>query len=364
MKKSKEKKEEKEKNAPESKKISKFSLRVRLTFLVLVEIVGAIVLAFIIDAIFNKLILKNVEGEIPIEVEVLAISLLVCFFITNFILSRIFFDPIKKLGEGMDKVAHGDFSVQLKTKSTAKEINNVYYGFNLMVKELNATEILQTDFVSNVSHELKTPINAIEGYAMLLQGGGNLDEQQKEYVDKIIFNTQRLSSLTQSILLLSKIENQAIPTNQTRFSLDEQIRQSIVALEPSWEKKDIDFDVELDSVEYFGNEILMRHVWDNLISNAIKFNAKGGFIKIRLSKHLARIVFTIDDRGPGISEEAQNHIFDKFYQADNSHKQEGNGLGLPLVKKILTLEGGEVSVENLEVGCRFTVILKIKPKLF
>jgi len=360
----KETKEKRIKKDPSERKMSKFSLRVRLTFFVMLEIVGSIVIAFAIDTIVNRWILKNSGDGVPIEVEVLAISLLVCFFITNFLLSRLFFSPIKELGEGMDKVAHGDLSVQLKTKSTAKEINNVYSGFNLMVKELNATEILQTDFVSNVSHELKTPINAIEGYAMLLQGGDNLDEQQKEYVDKIVINTKRLSSLTQSILLLSKIENQAIPTNQTRFSLDEQIRQSIVALEPYWDKKEIEFDVDMDSVEYFGNETLMRHVWDNLISNAIKFNPQGGTLKIRLEKHLAKIVFTIDDEGPGIPTEAQKHIFDKFYQADSSHKQKGNGLGLSLVKKILTLEGGEVSSENLAVGCRFTVILKIKPKIF
>jgi len=354
----------KERSKEKDKKISKFSLRVRLTFFVLLEIVASIILAFAMDAIVNKWILKDSGDGVPIELEVLVISLLVCFFITNFLLSRLFFNPIKKLGEGMDKVAHGDFSVQLKTKSSAKEINNVYSGFNLMVNELNATEILQTDFVSNVSHELKTPINAIEGYSMLLQGSDNLDTQEKEYVEKIVVNTKRLSSLTQSILLLSKIENQAIPTNQTKFSLDEQIRQSILALEPYWEKKDIDFDVEMDPVDYFGNEILMRHVWDNLISNAIKFNPTGGALKIRLEKHLAKIVFTVDDEGPGISEEAQKHIFDKFYQADSSHKQDGNGLGLSLVKKILTLEGGEVSTENLEVGCRFTVTLKIKPKLF
>lgn len=352
----------KDKKAPAERKMSKFSLRVRLTFFVLVEIVGAIILAFAIDAIVNKWILKDTSGEVPIEVEVLAISLLVCFFITNFLLSRLFFDPIKKLGEGMDKVAHGDFSVQLKTKSSAKEINNVYSGFNLMVKELNATEILQTNFVSNVSHELKTPINAIEGYSMLLQGGENLDDQQKEYVEKIVLNTKRLSSLTQSILLLSKIENQAIPTNQTHFSLDEQIRQSILALEPSWERKNIEFDVDMDNVEYFGNELLMRHVWTNLIGNAIKFNPKNGLIKIRLEKHLTKIVFTVDDTGPGISEEDQKHIFDKFYQADSSHKEHGNGLGLPLVKKILMLEGGEIAVENLKIGCRFSVTLKVKTK--
>jgi len=192
-----------------------------------------------------------------------------------------------------------------------------------------------------------------------LQDADNLDDNQQEYIDKILFNTQRLSSLVGSILLLSKLENQQIPTNQTEYRLDEQIRKSIVALEPAWEKKDIEFDVELDRVSYLGNEAMMQHVWDNLISNAIKFSPNGSTVRIHLTKKLKKLIFSIEDQGPGLTEEAQNHIFDKFYQGDSSHKQEGNGLGLALVKRILTIEKGQITAENRpEGGCRFTVTLR------
>jgi len=195
----------------------------------------------------------------------------------------------------------------------------------------------------------------------LLQDSDNLDDDQREYIDKILFNTQRLSSLVGSILLLSKLENQQIPSHQVEYRLDEQVRQSIVALEPAWEQKDIEFDVELDRVSYLGNEPMMRHVWDNLISNAIKFSPNGGTVKIHLAKKLKKLLVTVEDQGPGLSEEAQKHIFDKFYQADASHKQEGNGLGLALVKRILTIEKGQITAENIpEGGCRFTVTLRTK----
>lgn len=208
-------------------------------------------------------------------------------------------------------------------------------------------------------HEFKTPINAIEGYSTLLQGGDNLDEDQMEYVNKILFNTKRLSELVGNILLLSKLENQSIETNQTKYRLDEQIRESIVALEPEWVKKDIDFDVELDEIKYLGNERLLRYVWDNLIGNAIKFNPRGGLVRLRLTSRQSTVIFTVEDRGPGIAEEEKKHIFDKFYQADSSHRQEGHGLGLALVKRILTLTDGDVTVDNIpDGGCKFTVTLK------
>ena len=260
----------------------------------------------------------------------------------------------------MERVADGDFSVRLQTKSRLKEIREVYSGFNMMTHELGSIEIIQGDFVSNVSHEFKTPINAVEGYAMLLQDCDNLDDEEKKYVDGIIVSTQRLSTLIGSILLLSKIENRSIPTDQTEFSLDEQIRCSIVGMENLWERKDIEIDADLESIRYYGNERLMIHVWDNLLSNAIKFSPPGDTIIIRLKNEMEKIVFTVEDHGDGISEEAKKHIFEKFYQADSSHKQEGNGLGLALVSRILMLEDGEIFAENIEGGCRFTVKLKRK----
>ena len=228
-----------------------------------------------------------------------------------------------------------------------------------MTQELRSTEILQSDFVANVSHEVKTPLSAIEGYSTLLQDCDNLTLQQQEYVEKIVGNTQRLSSLAGSILLLSKLENQQIPTNQSRFYLDEQILLAVVDLKPEWEKKNIEFDVQMDRKEYYGCQGLMSHVWSNLLSNAIKFSPAGGTISLRLLSRNAQIFFEIEDEGSGIPEDAIGRIFGKFYQADSSHKQEGNGLGLSLVKEILQLEKGSVTAENRsEGGCRFVVTLE------
>lgn len=338
-----------------TEKKNRFSLRTRLILLVTLEIQICILFSYGLDALLGNII--KLPVDVPLELELVFVSLLIGIFVTNQ-LSKYFFNPIKKLRGAMDKVADGDFSVRLEEKSTSKEIMELYTGFNLMAHELSATEILQTDFVSNVSHEFKTPINAIEGYSTLLQDSENLDDNQREYIDKILFNTQRLSSLVGSILLLSKLENQQIPSRQTEYRMDEQIRQSVVTLEPAWSKKDIELDVELDRVAYLGNEQMMRHVWDNLISNAVKFSPPDSTVTLRLTKKSKRIQFTIEDQGPGLSEEAQKRIFDKFYQADSSHKEEGNGLGLALVKRILTIEKGQITAENRpEGGCRFTVTL-------
>ena len=333
-----------------------FSLRTRLTALVTLEMLVCVLIAYCLDQLFNEVF----PWTVPLEIELVGVCLLIGILVTSQ-LSKYFFNPIKKLRVAMDKVADGDFSVRLEEKSSSKEIMEIYTGFNLMAHELSSTEILQTDFVSNVSHEFKTPINAIEGYSTLLQDADNLDDEQREYIDKILFNTQRLSSLVGSILLLSKLENQQIPTNQTEYRLDEQIRQSVVALETAWVQKDIELDVELDRVSYLGNEQMMRHVWDNLISNAIKFSPQGGTVKLRLTQKTRKLTFTIEDQGPGLSEEAQKHIFDKFYQEDSSHKKEGSGLGLALVKRVLTIEKGQITAENIpDGGCCFTVALRAK----
>lgn len=276
----------------------------------------------------------------------------------SFYLGKLFFEPITKLSEAMTKVSEGDFDVRLETKSPFGEINDMYSKFNLMAKELGATEILQTDFVSNVSHEFKTPINAIEGYATLLQCNPDCCEEEAGYTEKILFNTKRLSTLVGNILLLSKVDNKAIQSNVTTYRLDEQVRQSVLSLEREWEEKDIELDIDLCEIEFEGNENLMFHVWNNLIGNAIKFNPKGGLLKIRMYEENENIICSVEDSGPGINEDSFKHLFDKFYQSDSSHKEEGNGLGLALVKNILTLQGGEVIAENRpEGGAKFTVIL-------
>lgn len=338
-----------------NRKKERLTLRVRMVVVVQLELLACVGIAFLIDHVAHIL---NPNWQVPLLIELILTSLIIGGVATSFT-SKIFFNPIKRLRAAMKEVADGQFSTRLDIdKSSPGEIQELYAGFNLMTHELEATEVLQTDFVSNVSHEFKTPINAIEGYTTLLQGGDNLDEDQKKYVEKILFNTDRLSTLVSNILLLSKIENQSIQTRRKPYRLDEQIRESILSLEAVWEPKEIELDVELDDIEYNGNEAMMRHVWNNILSNAVKFSPYGGTVKIRLQNKKNRYIFTIEDYGPGLSEEAQKHLFDKFYQGDTSHKQEGNGLGLALVKRILAIEGGKITAENIPAGgCRFTVTL-------
>ena len=223
---------------------------------------------------------------------------------------------------------------------------------------LGTTETLQTDFISSVSHEFKTPINAIEGYAALLQDHQQSQAEQEVYIEKILFNTRRLSTLTGNILLLSKLNNQSIRPQKTRFRLDEQVRQAILALEQKWTEKELEFDVELDKTEYSGYENLLVHVWTNLIDNAVKFTPAGSLIRMRLQRENDELLFTIEDSGPGIPEGEQERIFAKFYQSETSREVEGNGLGLALVRQIVEISGGSVTVKNLpEAGCRFAVRL-------
>ena len=337
--------------------MKKFRLSMRMRFIlhVMVGIAGTALVTWILLAVMNMF---DVHAFIP-SFFIPIIFGVAIGAVVNIYFGKRFFDPIMKLSRTMKQVAEGDFSVRLNPEKEWMEIKEIYENFNIMTEELGATEILQTDFVANVSHEFKTPINAIEGYAMLLQGSeGGAASEQKIYVEKILFNTQRLSKLVGNILLLSKIENQVIQSKQSVFRLDEQVRQSIVMLENAWAAKEIELDVELANVEFLGNEALIHHVWDNLIGNAIKFSPIQGRIAIRMYQNEESVTFTIEDEGPGISVEDEKHIFDKFYQSDSSHKQEGNGLGLALVKKILSISQGEIFVENLpERGCLFRVKL-------
>ncbi|WP_433940450.1 HAMP domain-containing sensor histidine kinase [Paenibacillus lautus] len=275
-----------------------------------------------------------------------------------FIFNKSIIKPIKKLSLAAQKVADGDFGVLPKVKTNLKELNHLFENFNIMVVELGATETIRKDFISNVSHEFKTPLNAIEGYATLLQEVGLTDQERAEYTDKIIFNTRRLSDLVGNILMLAKLDNQHIPLDQNQFKLDEQIRHAIVILEDNWVKKDMELDVELEDVSFVGPEALCSHIWINLIDNAIKYTPARGEISIRLKRDNDNIVFTIVDNGIGMSKEILSQIFNKFYQGDTSHHNEGNGLGLALVKQVVAMCGGEIVVESiLSKGSKFTVTL-------
>ena len=329
----------------------RLSMRMNLTLLMIAEIAVISMVSWLVTWLLRYF---EVSLTIPDMVWYLVISVVLVTAATSFIGIWIF-EPITRLGEAMQKVAGGNFDVRLETDHAFQEIRQIYTNFNLMARELGTTEILQTDFVSNVSHEFKTPINAIEGYAILLQ---EEDEAgRKLCTEKILLNTHRLSKLVGNILLLSKVDNQAIKARETTFRLDEQIRQSIVLLEPAWSGKDIEFDVQLQRIEYTGCESMLIHVWDNLLGNAIKFSPQGGYIGVELSYREDKVIFTVEDRGPGIPEEALAHVFDRFYQSETSHQAEGSGLGLALVKQIVTASGGTVQVQNLAQGCRSTVIL-------
>lgn len=331
----------------------RFGISVLFTCATIVEIA----LAFLVVALFSYIF--HISHDEVSTNTLIGVLVVIVGGATAWFVNRLLLSPIKRLSEAMDEVANGNFEIYLESGNRIKEIKNIYEKFNIMTKELRSTEILQSDFVSNVSHEIKTPITSIEGYTMLLQNEETTEEDKQVFIEKILFNTRRLSELVGNILLLSKIDNQAIETKKKKFRLDEQIRQSILLLEPKWLKKEIEFDVDLEAITYEGNENLLQHVWNNLIDNAVKFNSRGGLVVMRLKKKEDKYIFLIEDEGPGIQEEYQQKVFNKFYQADDSRKQEGNGLGLALVKKIVDLYHGEIKIENLpQKGCRFTIILK------
>lgn len=337
---------------------AKMNLQFRFFILCLLEFVAVAVLAEIGGWMLQRWL--GVTPEIPAFVWAILFSVVLGSAIARYA-SHTFFAPITRLCRAMKEVAGGDFHVEMQTDSKIDELRELYDNFNRMVRELDSTETLQTDFISSVSHEFKTPINAIEGYAALLQEQDLTPDEQRQYVEKILFNTRRLSTLTGNILLLSKLSSQSIRPRRTTFRLDEQIRQAVLALEQKWEDKELDLDVDLERTTFTGYEALLLHVWTNLIDNAVKFDPHGGLLRLRLYQPDEHLLFTIEDSGPGIAAGDEERIFAKFYQSDTSREAEGNGLGLALVKKIVELNGGSVRAENLpQGGCRFTVRLPAK----
>lgn len=337
---------------------AKMNLQFRFFILCLLEFVAVAILAEIGGWMLRRWL--GVTPEIPAFVWAILFSVVLGSAIARYA-SHTFFAPITRLCRAMKEVAGGDFHIEMQTDSKIDELRELYDNFNCMVRELNSTETLQTDFISSVSHEFKTPINAIEGYAALLQEQDLTPDEQRQYVEKILFNTRRLSTLTGNILLLSKLSSQSIRPRRTTFRLDEQIRQAVLALEQKWEDKELELDVDLERTAFTGYEALLLHVWTNLIDNAVKFDPHGGLLRLRLYQPDEHLLFTIEDSGPGIAAGDEERIFAKFYQSDTSREAEGNGLGLALVKKIVELNGGSVRAENLpQGGCRFTVRLPAK----
>ncbi len=275
----------------------------------------------------------------------------------SFLLAKILTTPLKKLQKASEEISKGNFDVAIEP-SKNPVLNDLIEDFNKMARELKSIETLKSDFISNVSHEFKTPLAVIQSYSKALRRKDLDDETRKKYEKVLDNNIKKLTNLTSNILNLSKIENQQMVIDKTNFLLDEQIRQSILTLEPEWSAKNIEFDLNLTKTVYNGSKELMSQVWQNLIGNAIKFSHDGGKIYISIKKERGKIIVTITDAGIGMSEETLNHMYEKFFQGDNSRTSVGNGLGLSLVSRIIAISEGEISATSkLGEGTTFTVTL-------
>ena len=287
------------------------------------------------------------------------VSIIVGTMISNYA-GRHPLTAIIAMSDAVQEVAKGNFDVSLNENIRIKELRDMAHNFNLMAKELAGTEILRTDFVENVSHEFKTPLSAIEGYTTLLQKKDLSEEKRQNYTKKILYNTRRLSTLTSNILLLSRLENQEIGIKKESFCLDEQLREILLLLEDGWTEKNLELEIDLDAVDYYGNKDLLAHVWQNILGNAIKFSPENGIIHILLRRENGSLITSIADNGMGMSEDVMRRVFEKFYQGDFSRSSQGNGLGLALAKRIVDLHGGDIFVSSKEgKGTTFTVTLPL-----
>lgn len=282
--------------------------------------------------------------------------------IGDLIRRRVMIDrPTGQILEATERIAAGDFSVRLKPRHRYGKYDQydvIMENLNTMAAELKKSEMLKTDFVSNVSHELKTPLTVIRSYAELLQT--ETDEKLRvKYAETVAQAATRLSGLTSNILQLSKLENQKILPEKKKFRLDESLAECILAFEDVLEKKHIEISCDMDGVEIFSSQSYLELVWNNLLSNAVKFTDEGGMVAITLKKQGNNAVVAVSDNGCGISPETGARLFDKFYQGDTSHAHEGNGLGLALVKKVIDILGGEISVKSEKgKGSTFTVTIR------
>ena len=323
---------------------------------------STILIAFTYVMVQNGLFSEPSRGPLFPVIMLALLSMIIATAI-NMIIGRKLLKPISAFSKAMIDVAKGDFSVRLKYNERVAELGEMTSNFNAMVHELGTIETLRSDFVVSVSHEFKTPLASIEGYATILQNPELTDGERSEYTQKIVESTKQLAKLSSNILMISNLENREIITEKAEFRLDEQIRQSVLMLEPIWDPKKINFDIELDHANYFGNEELLMQIWINIIGNAVKFTPKNGEISITLKKNQDDLVITVSDSGIGMSAEDQKHIFDKFYQADRSGYTDGNGLGLSLVKRIIDLCHGKISVHSeLGSGTSFVISLPITGK--
>ena len=321
--------------------------------------VTVVALVEAVSAINNRL--ANVGNISPyLMLFLIAASAMVLGTLITIAGSGLFLRPIRSLEDAMEKVSKGDFSVRLEGDNVT-QIGKLMNNFNKMTHDLSQIETFTNEFIGNVSHEFKTPLSVIQGYAMLLQNEELSEEEKSLYLSTIIDTTQTLSNMTSNILKLSKLENSDIIGEISTIDVSEQIRRCALTLETAWTEKNINMTVELEEELYVkANEDLLYQVWINLIGNAIKFTEEGGDIFISSQKKGNEILVSVNDNGIGMSEEVLTRIFDKFYQGDNSHSKEGNGLGLALTKKIIEISNGKISAESEEgKGSTFNIYLPV-----
>ena len=319
-------------------------------YFILIKLLGAtpVVIALTVNPVFAAAILLCACGIIA--------TILFAW------LSKYYLRPIKKLIHATEEMRNGNFKVRITADTQPlSEMAELIQSFNEMAQELEGIELFRNDFINNFSHELKTPIVSIRGFARELQIEGRNDEQCKEYARIIEEESDRLVRLSSNVLELSRLESQQIVTNQTVFYLDEQIRQSILLLEPEWTAKELEILPDLCELRYYSNEDMLSLVWKNLLSNAIKFTPAGGQIRVEMECSGDRVAVSVIDSGIGMTEEIRAHIFEKFFQGDSSHSRKGYGIGLAVVHRVLKLCRGTIEVQSSPgQGSCFRVVLPIE----
>ena len=267
---------------------------------------------------------------------------------------------IDNLNETINKIAECDFNTSLPPISQNEQISMVVNNFNRMIKQLSSVSILKNDFISGFSHEFKTPIVSVKGYAELLKDNDNLTDEQKEYVKIIIEESERLSKLSEKTMLLAKLDSQSLIEDKKEFSLNGQIEDCILLLDNSLKEKNIELESDLINVNITSSPDLLKEVWINLLNNSIKYTNEGGKISVALKVKNGNAVVVVKDNGIGMTEEVKKHVFDKFFQVDNSHSQKGIGLGLSIVSRILELVNGAINCESvLNEGTTMTVVIPL-----
>ncbi|OAV40974.1 sensor histidine kinase [Clostridium saccharobutylicum] len=340
---------------------NKHSLKLILLFSFIIFLIMLIsgVISAAIAIFFHLSLFKPRDGIIIWPIINLYLVSVILGTIISAIIGKRILTPLVRFSEALMEVSKGNFDIKLDgNKYGVEEIEIMTRNFNVMVNELNNIETFRNDFISNVSHEFKTPLASIEGYSMLLQDKNLTEKEKEEYTHKILNNTKRLSNLVRIILQISRLENQELILEKRKFKLDEQLRQTLLLLESKWTSKNIDLNLDLDSITFCGNEELLMQVWQNLLDNAIKFTQNNGTITCTLKQSTDCITTIISDTGIGMSNDTKKHLFDKFYQGDKSHSSEGNGLGLALVKRIIDLCNGTIEVQS-EEGKGSTFIVKL-----